>query len=121
MSQQTHEKFKIFRGKTERGHFSELFAQLENFANLPNHAAKSIGAEYLEDSKELILTLGYTAVEGQGNNVKVEVKHIGNLSEANEALEQKIGEAAHNLHNVICHALYINAGDDLSMIFMCDI
>lgn len=118
---QSHEKFKIFRGKTERGQFGDVFAQLEAFANLPNNSAKSIGAEYLEDSKELILTLGYTAVEGQGNNVTVVVKHIGNLSEANDALEAKIGQAAHDLNNVICHAMYINAGDDLSMIFMRDI
>ena len=118
---QTHEKFKIFRGAAEAGSFNSVFNQLETFANLPNHAAKSIGVEYLEDSKELIVSLGYTAVEGQGNSVKVEVKPIGNLSESNEALETKIGEAAHNLNNVICHALYITETDDLSMIFMCDI
>jgi hypothetical protein len=118
---QTHEKFKIFRGASKKGEFTELFGQLEAFANKPNHSAKSIGVEYLESHKELIITLGYTDVEGQGNDVKLDVKKIGALSDSNEKLESAIQVAAHSLKNVICHALYINENDEMSMIFMYDI
>jgi hypothetical protein len=118
---QSHEKFKIFRGPSVKGQFDALFAQLEAFANQPNHSAKSIGVEYLESNKELIITLGYTDVQGQGNNVKLEVKKIGALSQSNEALESSIQSTAHALKNVICHALYITENDDMNMIFMYDI
>lgn len=118
---QSHEKFKIFRGKAQKGEFTELFSEVESFANRPNHSAKSIGVEYLETQKELIITLGYTDVEGQGNNVKFEVKKIGALTNSNEVLEKGIQEAAHTLKNVICHALYIRENDEMSMIFMYDI
>src|SRR5690349_103917 len=116
--EQVHEKFKIFRVKAADGNFTNVFEQVEKFANEANCAPRSIGAEYLEASKELIVSLGYAQVGSQGNNVKLSVFKIGNLSDSNESLEKKIGEKARELKTVICQEIFITENNDVHFIFM---
>lgn len=119
--EQVHEKFKLFRSGANSGNFDKIFKEIEEFANKASRSPKSIGAEYLEASKELILTLGYTEGSAENNNVKLEVFEIGNLDEDNESIEKKIAENASKLKTVICHELFITENNELHMIFMTNI
>ncbi len=118
---QKHNKFKLFRGVVSNSGFDSLFASVENFANEPNRSAKSIGVEYLEGSNELFVSLGYTESEGESNSIKLMLSPIGNLSENDSALEEKIYKTTLALNNIVCHAFYVNSKNELTMIFMCDI
>jgi hypothetical protein len=121
MQEQVHEKFKIFRGTASHGSFDAVFTQVESFANLPNHSAKSIGVEYLEQSDEVLITLGYTDIEGQGNDVALKLISIGSLDQEPSVLEASIAQAAQSLHLVICHAFFIDKANQMQMVFMYDI
>ncbi|MDJ1502808.1 hypothetical protein [Xanthocytophaga agilis] len=121
MQEQIHEKFKIFRGKANGGSFTQVFKDIEGFANLPNHSAKSIGVEYLEQADELLITLGYTDIEGQGNDIAIKLIPVGNISEEPSLLESKIAQAAQSLTQVICHAFYVTKNNDMEIVFMYDI
>lgn len=119
--EQTHEKFKLFRISGINGNFDQAFKQVEEFANQPNLSPKSIGAEFLEKTNELLLTLGYTPATGQSNNIKLKVYEIGKLNENTEVIENKIAEKAKQIKTVICHELFVTQNDDIHMIFMANI
>jgi hypothetical protein len=57
---QVHSKFKLFSGTLDKGAISrELATEVEEFARNAKAAPKSIGVEYLEHERRVILSLGY--------------------------------------------------------------
>jgi hypothetical protein len=118
---QTHGKFKVFAGKL--GADNELGAladEVSEFASDNKIAAKSIGVEYLESAESLIITLGYRDDE-EAYPIKLETVSLGKMGDLGQdfsALEQKMGEAAGSVANIICHELFVTEDKDFLMVFM---
>jgi len=114
----SHSKFKIFQGTLEEGKLSKsLTKELKKFAAQPKVDPKSIGIEYLESKKEVIVSLGY-AERSNKKTIDFKLKQIGNLSEGSNVLELKSEKAASKFENIICHELFVDGSDNMHMIFM---
>jgi hypothetical protein len=121
IANQVHSKFKVFAGDLQPdktiGGLAETVAA---FATENKISAKSIGVEYLESAKRLIITLGYRDDE-EAYPIKLHSVSLGKVDAAGDdfsALEQAMAQASANLSNVICHELYVTDEQDFLMIFM---
>ncbi len=123
IQQQVHSKFKLFSGVLEAGKsLAKLAEQVEKFAASAKAAPKSIGIEYLEHSKQVVLSLGYRDDE-PAYPVKLNAVSLGKASNLGAAelqrLEHRMADEAAKLKNIICHELFITEEDEFLMVFMC--
>ena len=119
---QVHDLFKLFVGTLDAGgHIKDLAKQVADWASSGKVAPKSIGIEFIESSKQVILSVGYRDDE-PGYGVTLASNKIGKLAELDryelEKLERALALAAGNQPNVICHELYVNAKNELYMVTM---
>jgi hypothetical protein len=117
---QTHAKFKIFTGRLGADRtLGTLASEVEDFVAKSGVAAKSIGAEYLEQAGCLLLTLGYRDDE-PGAAVRLQAVPVGKLGPDLDfqALEGAMGQAAAAQRDIICHELYVTEERELFMIFL---
>lgn len=119
---QVHNHFKVFIAPydTRKGP-AELSAQVSQWVAASGAAAKSIGVEYLEATKRLVLTVGYRTDEpGYPVQLKtVSLGHIENLDAASQAdLEGRMQKAAGGVQNIICHELFVTDENEFLMVFM---
>jgi hypothetical protein len=122
IANQVHGKFKLFTAKLDGGKsINKLAEEVERFAVQAKAAPKSIGVEYLEHSKMVILTLGYRDDEA-AYPVKLSAVSIGKATQLDAAelarLEKRMAEEAAKLGTVICHELFITENDEFMMVFM---
>ncbi len=111
---QEHDKFKIFVGGDARD-ISEAISQ---FVKDSGMAAKSMGAEFLESSGKLVVTLGYTDKE-QSYPVGIVDSNVGKFeAEFLSETETAITDAAGKLDRIICHCPYFDDRGDLHVLFM---
>ena len=85
-------------------------------------AAKSIGVEYLESAKRVIITLGYRKDE-EFYPVKLTGVPLGKVEDLAtrddfSQLEGAIREASRKVDRIFCHELYITEGHEFLMVFM---
>lgn len=120
--QQIHNKFKIFTGPLAADKtIGALADQITAFVTEHKVAAKSIGVEYLESAKKLIISLGYReGDESYGVNVAtVSLGKIGGLETGDVSrLEAAMTDACQKIENIICHELYITEDGDFLVVFM---
>ena len=119
---QTHDDFKMFTGKLDdAGHISEVAKQVQTWSEKKTFAPKSIGIEYVEHSKQIILSVGYRTDE-DGYAVTLRSQKIGRIGELNAdelvRLERAMKAVAQNAQDVICHELYVTEANDLYMVTM---
>src|SRR3954471_15164300 len=77
---QIHNKFKIFTGALAADNtIGPLADQISGFVAEHKVAAKSIGVEYLESAKKLIITLGYREGGDESYGVKVSTVSLGKI------------------------------------------
>lgn len=111
-----HNKFKIFKGRLEE--FAGIKQNIEAFVASGNVSARSIGIEFIEHTKEVFVSLGYSK-EAPFSPVSIELTDLGKVDLNNtEALEQMMASAAQKQQNVICHELFITDTGSFMMIFM---
>ncbi|MFI5203230.1 MAG: hypothetical protein ACHQF2_01950 [Flavobacteriales bacterium] len=112
----SHNQFKIFKGKLES--ISDIKKKIESFVAENKVSARSIGIEFIEHTKEVFISLGYSG-GGQVLPVSIEVVNFGkvDLSDTN-SIEKMMTTAAEKQKNVICHELCITDKDEFMMIFM---
>jgi hypothetical protein len=119
---QVHNKFKIFTGALAADKtIGPLADQISSFVAEHKVAAKSIGVEYLESAKKLIITLGYReGDESYGVKVNtVSLGKIGGLESGDVSrLEAAMTDACDKIDNIICHELYITDDGDFLVVFM---
>jgi len=121
---QVHEHFKLFSGKlNDAGHIGTLADDVAKWVAAKKVAPKSIGIEFIESSKTLILSVGYrTADEEAPYAIKLASTKISKVLELDagelERLERGLAGAAANQKNVICHELYVTERDELYMVTM---
>lgn len=123
IADQEHNRFKIFSGTLGAGNsLGTLSAEVSRFVTENKVAAKSIGVEYLEEAKRVIVTLGYR--EGEAHYpVDLKVVSLGkveNLAARNDfsALEKSITDASRGVQKIICHELFITAEHEFLVVFM---
>ena len=123
VKEQVHGKFKLFTG--ELGADLSLGAvskDVEAFVKSSGCAAKSIGVEYLEGERRIVVSLGYR--EGEASYpVRLHTVSLGtaaNLGAPDLArLETAMAAAAAKLEGIICHELFVTDKREFVMVFMC--
>jgi hypothetical protein len=112
----SHNQFKIFKGKLES--MTDIKKRIESFVAETKFSARSIGIEFIEHSKEVLISLGYTK-DGNYSAVSIDMINLGKVDlEDTAGLEKRMSEAADKQKNVICHELCITDKDEFMMIFM---
>lgn len=119
---QVHSKFKLFAGALDAsGSLGALGEEVAKFAADAKAAPKSIGVDYLEHSKQVVVSLGYRDDETP-YPIKLSSVALGKVDAfspaACEKLEAKMGEAAARTPGIICHELLVTGEDEIFMIFM---
>ena len=118
MSKQVHSRFKLFMGPLGKdGGLDVLAGRVEAFAT--DVASKSIGIEYVEQTKMLVISLGYADGDAYPIElVTVPLGHVDLVRGDFGAVEAAMSAAADRLTNVICHELFITGDDQFSMVIM---
>jgi hypothetical protein len=119
---QVHSKFKLFSGPLAPGaSLGKLATDVENFAKSAKAAPKSIGVEYLEQERQVVISLGYRDDEAP-YPIKLHSVSLGKLeslrAEELARLEQKMTDAAAKLTGIICHELLVTETHEFVMVFM---
>lgn len=117
---QVHSKFKVFIPQadlTDEEAMRRLGAMVESFARNNSIAAKSVGVEYLESRKQLVLSIGYRDDE-PGYPVKLTSIVLGKLSPRPEEIEQAMTKAAEATENVICHEFFVDGDGMFVMVLL---
>ena len=123
IERQEHHHFKIFSGTLgENNSLGSLADEVAGFVAEQKVAAKSIGVEYLETARRLIITLGYRKDE-EFYPVKLTGISLGKIEDLAgrddfSQLESAIREASSKVDRIICHELYITEGHEFLMVFM---
>ena len=119
---QVHARFKLFAGTLEAGNsLATLAAAVEGFAASSNVAPKSIGVEYLEHSKRVLISLGYRDDE-PAYAIRLHTVSLGRASALDagelQRIEERMAVEAAKLSHVICHELFVTEHDEFLMVFM---
>jgi hypothetical protein len=122
IAEQVHERFKLFLGKLDAsGNIGKLGDDVAAWVAAQRISPKSIGIEFIERSKTLILSIGYRADE-EAYTVRLASRKIAAIADISTAdlakLEEGLGSAAAAETNVICHELYVTDTDELYMVTM---
>ena len=121
ITEQVHGKFKVFAGELEADKtIGKLAGAVSQFASDNGIAAKSIGVEYLESAKRLIITLGYRDDE-EAYPITLHTESLGRMDALGSdfaALEQAMSAASSKHDKIICHELYVTDEQEFLMIFM---
>ena len=116
---QIHNEFKLFTHPyTSVASITELADKVEAWVKSASVAPKSVGIEYLEGTKAVLLSLGYTRQEPHA--VKLIAESIGKIDVGGDlsAIEKKMGSFADHHKNVICHELIVTENNDLVTLLM---
>ncbi len=123
IQKQEHHSFKIFSGALgENNSLGTLADEVARFVAEQKVAAKSIGVEYLEAARRLIITLGYRKDE-EFYPIKLTGVTLGKVEDLAtrddfSQMEGAIGEASKKVARIICHELYITEAHEILMVFM---
>ena len=120
--EQQHSRFKLFIGRpTEDNPLGGLADEVSSFVQSAGVAPKSIGAEYLEAKKSLVLSLGYRDDE-PGYRVHLHCVRLAGTTDFGAddfaALEAQMAEASQGLRGIICHELFVTDEGRFYMVFM---
>ena len=121
IAKQVHTKFKVFvGGLSPDSTLGTLAAEVSDFASEAKIAAKSIGVEYLESLKRLVVTLGYRDDEDfyPIELHSVPLGKIDALAGNFLSLENAMAEASARQPNIICHELYVTEERDFVLVLM---
>jgi hypothetical protein len=122
IADQVHGKFKVFTGTLAADHtIGQLASDVEVWVRSAKVAPKSIGVEYIEASRSLLLSVGYRDDE-PAYAIKLSTVPIGKVGSTDAAglakIEQAMAAASGKLKNIICHELYVTDENELLMVFM---
>jgi hypothetical protein len=121
IANQVHTQFKVFVGELAAdGSIGDLGENVSSFAQTAGVAAKSIGIEYLESLKKIVITLGYRADEAP-YPIRIRSSRLPSVEVlANDfrALETAMAQAAQEHTNVICHELYVTESQEFFLVIM---
>lgn len=119
---QTHSKFKVFictpvDGKLDPKTIED--AQTFFLARRESLSPKSLGIEYIEDTHQLVMSIGYgieTGLDQQHPPIKISCVSLGKLVMQTAVIEDAMEEAASKVKNVICHEFYVDEGESFMVL-----
>jgi hypothetical protein len=117
---QVHSKFKVFiseAGMPYGDAMHKIATEVEKFSCTGTTAIKSVGVEYLESSKQLVLSLGYRDGE-TGYPVKLTTVLLGSLDLDPEEIEEMMSKTADTVENVICHEFFVTGDGQFVMVLL---
>jgi len=117
---QVHSKFKVFipeAGLADDEAMRRLQSMVEGWARASKAAIKSVGIEYVDASKQVILSLGYRDNE-PGYPVKLTSYQLGKLQLRPEEIERAMENAAGDVENVICHEFFVDGDGEFVMVLL---
>jgi len=115
---QVHSKFKVFIPEAASdGAMRRLVAMVENFTKDGKIAAKSVGIEYIENKKQLVLSLGYRDDE-PGYPCKLTSVPLGRLNLQPNEIAAAMERAAAGTENVICHEFFVDGEGEFVMVLL---
>ena len=122
VKEQVHSKFKLFTGPLGPGaSLGKIATDAEEFAKKAKAAPKSIGVEYLEHAKQVVLSLGYRDDEPP-YPIKLQATSLGKIETlgADELarIEKRMAEVAAKTPHILCHELLVTGDREFVMIFM---
>lgn len=120
---QVHSKFKVFipaAGIDHKEAMRSLNGMVESWSKDGKVAPKSVGIEYLEGEKRLVLSLGYRDSEAghPGYQVSLTSVSLGKPSLTPDAIEAAMGKAAVDVPNVICHEFFVTGDGEFVMVLL---
>lgn len=120
--EQVHSKFKLFRGKLQKGpSIGKLAADAEAWVRSAKVAPKSVGIEYLEGDRKLVLSIGYRDDEA-AYPIKLSAVTLGRVKKLKKSqlaeLEEKMATASAKVTRVLCHELFVTEDHEFVMVFM---
>jgi hypothetical protein len=122
---QVHGKFKLFTGELGADlSLGALAGEVEAFVAKNKCAPKSIGIEYLEAERRVVVSLGYR--EGEpAYKIHLRSTSLGVAAKLDAAalarLEKAMGDAADKQpqgEGLICHELFVTEKHEFVMVFM---
>lgn len=117
---QVHSKFKVFipeSGLPYEESMRRLNGMVTDFTRDSQVAVKSVGVEYLESDKRLVLSLGYRDDE-PGYPIKIVSVSLGKPALFPDAIESAMMKAAEGIENVICHEFFVTGEGEFVMVLM---
>lgn len=122
IADQAHSKFKLFSGALDTsGALGPVADEVAKWAKGGKVAPKSIGVEYVEKLKKIVLSIGYRDDE-PGYGVKLASSKVGPIGKLEAAdlgkLEKAMAEIAGKTKSVICHELYVTDANELFVVTM---
>lgn len=123
IDEQVHENFKVFFGEVGTdGSIGSISDEVTQFVEENKVAAKSIGVEYIESIKKLMVTLGYRTGE-ESYPVRLTSVSLGKIDDLTSAdshaqIENAVSNASKGVSNIICHEIFVTEANDFSMVFM---
>ncbi len=117
---QAHDKFKAFitpAGLTTEEAETRLNELVGDFTKDGKSAPKSVGVEYLEGKKRVVLTLGYRDDE-PGYPVKLTWAPLGKLDLVPTQVEEALSKAAGGIEHVLCHEFFVDDTGEFVAVFM---
>lgn len=121
---QVHDQFKIFVSNVTAADsgIGAIAEKVARFTAENEVAPKSIGVEYLEGARRLVVTLGYRA-GAEHYRVTLRPVSLGQAGTWEEGgdfadLERRMAEAAQSVEKIICHELFVTTEGELVMVFM---
>ena len=122
---QVHGKFKLFTGELGADlSLGKLAGEVEDFVTKTKCAPKSIGVEYLEGERRIVVSLGYR--EGEPSyKIKLRSASLGTATALGAPelarLEKAMAAAADKQpqgEGLICHELFVTEKREFVMVFM---
>jgi len=117
---QAHHQFKVFSGAAPGdGSLGPLAGEVEAFVRQQGIAPKSIGVEYLEAVRRIVLSLGYRSDE-PGYAIALRSQSCGKIDDPSDltGLESRMAQAAAGMNDVLCHELFVTSEGEFVMVFM---
>lgn len=122
---QVHSKFKVFvctpvDSKLDPDTVAEA---TKFFADRKQTLApKSLGIEYLEQTNQLVMSLGYVEenLPTPHPTVKIDCVSLGRLIVSEAVVEAAMEDAASKVKNVICHEFYVDDGEFFMVLLSLD-
>jgi hypothetical protein len=117
---QVHSKFKVFipeEGIAYEEAMRRLGNMVASWSSDGKVAPKSVGVEYLEAEKRLVLSVGYRDDE-PGYPVSLVSISLGKPALFPDAIEAAMGTAAEGVENVICHEFFVTEKGEFVMVLM---
>jgi hypothetical protein len=119
---QVHSKFKVFipeAGLSDEEAMRRLGSMVEGWARASKAAIKSVGIEYIDASKQVVLSLGYRDAEDEpGYPVKLTALPLGKLGYRPDEISAAMEKAAAGVENVICHEFFVDDKGEFVMVLL---